>query len=82
MAEDKTPSVHKLGMTKGLGGKAKRTKKQRKYGRNAKYCTWYAATHQREKNRLKRLLKHIKRHVADLCALQAVQVCKTVLGLR
>jgi len=82
MAEGKTPSVHKLGMNKTKGGKAKKTKKGRKQGRNALSCQRYKLEHRREKNKLRRLAKHIKKHLGDLCAIAARDLCKVTLGLR
>jgi hypothetical protein len=82
MAEDKTPSVHQLGMTKSVGGKAKKTKKGRKVGRNSLSCQRYKLEHRREKNKLRRLRRHIKVHVADLCAVRAADLCKVTLGVR
>ena len=82
MAEDKTPSVHKLGMGKTTGGKAKKTKKGRKVGRNSLSCQRYKLEHRREKNKLRRLTRHIKKHLADNCAIQARDLCKVTLGLR
>lgn len=82
MAEDKTPSVHQLGMNKTKGGKAKKSKaKGRKIGRNSKSCLRYALEHRREKNKLRRLRKHVKVHIADLCAKKAIDLCKVTLGI-
>jgi hypothetical protein len=83
MTEDKTPSVHALGMTKSVGGKAKKSKaKGRKVGRNKLSCLRYKLEHRREKNKLRRLTKHIKKHLADQCAVRAADLCKVTLGLR
>jgi hypothetical protein len=82
MAEDKTPAVHALGMVKSVGGKAKKTKKGRKTGRNKLSCLRYKLEHRREKNKLRRLLRHIKKHIADNCAIQARDLCKVTLGIR
>lgn len=60
--------------------KAKKSKKQRKVGRNAEYCRFYAATHRREKNKAVRLKKHLARFPADRCALKALEVCKAITG--
>ena len=82
MAEDKTPSVHNLGMSKNIGGKAKKSKaKGRKVGRNSLSCQRYKLEHRREKNKLRRLRKHVKVHIADLCAMKAIDLCKVTLGL-
>jgi hypothetical protein len=82
MAEDKTPSVHQLGMNKNKGGAPKKTKKGRKTGRNKLACSRYALEHRREKNKLRRLRRHLKKHSADLCAMTAADLCKVVLGIR
>jgi hypothetical protein len=82
MAEDKTPSVHQLGMNKNKGGAAKKTKKGRKTGRNKLSCSRYKLEHRREKNKLRRLMRHIKKHLADNCAIQARDLCKVTLGIR
>ena len=81
MAEDKTPSVHQVGMNKTKGGKAKKTKKGRKVGRNSLSCQRYKLEHRREKNKLRRLTRHIKKHLADNCAIQARDLCKVTLGI-
>ena len=80
MAEDKTPSVHQLGMNKTKGGKAKKTKKGRKVGRNNLSCQRYKLEHRRERNKLRRLNRHIKNHPTDRCAFAAKVACGQVLG--
>ena len=82
MAEDKTPSVHNLGMNKTKGGKAKKTKKGRKQGRNALSCQRYKLEHRREKNKLRRLRRVLKRNPNDTNAATAAGLCKVTLGLR
>lgn len=62
--------------------KAKKSKKQRKFGRSSKYCQFYAATHRREQNKLRRLKKHLAKFTADKCALAALNSCKVTLGIR
>lgn len=52
--------------------KAKRTKKQRKYGRNAAFCARYRAEFRAEKSQLKRLRKHSEKFPDDHCALGAI----------
>jgi hypothetical protein len=59
--------------------KAKKTKKQRKFGRNAKYCLYYKVTHVREKNKMKRLKKHLIKFPNDKCALEAINRCKMIV---
>lgn len=58
--------------------KAKKTKKQRKFGRNAIYCAHYLRTHIREKNKIKRLKKHLVRFPDDKCAINAMDLCKAM----
>ena len=69
-------------MTKSIGGKAKKTHKGRKVGRNSLSCQRYKLEHRREKNKLRRLRRHVKVHLADLCAMKAIDLCKVTLGLR
>lgn len=59
--------------------KAKKSKKQRKVGRNAEFCKFYRLTHRRERNKLVRLEKHMKRHPNDKCAQKAVDQCMLVI---
>ncbi len=59
--------------------KAKKTKKQRKYGRNAKYCEVYARTHRREKNKMRKLKKHLIRFPMDKTAAKALETCKHIV---
>ena len=62
--------------------KAKSSKKNRKYGRNAASCLHYKNTNRREKNKLKKLAKHLARFSNDNCAKVAVGNCKTIIGTR
>ncbi len=62
--------------------KAKKTKKQRKYGRNASYCLSYKNSNRRERNKLVRLRKHLARFGGDRCASASVDSCKAVLGMK
>ncbi len=85
MAENKDPAVARLGMTmtKSVGGKAKKSKaKGRKIGRCKLSCQRYRLESRREKNKLRRLRKHIKVHIADQCAIRAADLCKVTLGIR
>jgi len=59
--------------------KAKKAKKQRKYGRNAAYCQYYTATNRREKNKSKKLKKHLTRFPNDKVALKALELCAVVI---
>jgi hypothetical protein len=64
--------------------KAKKSKKQRKHGRGNRgtqnLC--YKNEHRRERNKLRRLNKHLVRFAADGCACNAADRCKGVLGVR
>lgn len=46
----------------------KKGKKNRKHDRNRKWCESYRARGQREKNKVKKLLKHLNRFPDDLAA--------------
>lgn len=59
--------------------KAKGGKKQRKYGRNAAYCLAYKNSNRRERNKVKRLKKHLARFPNDACASAAVEACNKVI---
>lgn len=48
-----------MAVNKGKGGGAK------KYGRNAAWCKAYRASARREKNKILRLVKHLKRFPQD-----------------
>ena len=61
---------------------AKSSKKQRKYGRNAAYCLHYKNTNRREKNKLKKLAKHLARFGNDNCAKVAVGNTKIAIGIK
>ena len=58
---------------------AKMTKKQRKWGRNATFCLYYKNSNRREKNKVKKLKKHLLRFPSDLCALKAVDVANKII---
>lgn len=68
-------------LAKGLH-KAKKTKKQRKYGRNAAYCLSYKNRNVRERNKIVRLRKHLARFGGDRCATTAVDRCKAIIGIK
>jgi len=59
--------------------KAKKTKKQRKFGRNAKYCLFYKLSHRREHNKVRRLKRHLANFPNDKCAQAAVESCMLVI---
>ena len=53
-------------MARGLhGGNIKGGRKNRKHGRNKKWCTRYELEDRKAKNKAKRLKKHIKKHPND-----------------
>ena len=56
--------------------KAKKSKKQRKVGRNAAACLQYKNSHRREHNKARRLARHLKRFPGDAVAVATVAVCK------
>lgn len=60
--------------------KAKKSKKQRKVGRNAAFCQYYRNTNRREKNKIKRLKKHLISFPTDRCAKDAIDRCKAVVS--
>ena len=62
--------------------KAKKTKKGRKVGRAANFCTRYKNEHRREKNKLRRALKRQKQHPNDSCLAAAIANHKLVLGIK
>jgi transposase len=59
--------------------KAKSSKKQRKWGRNAVYCAFYRNTNRRDKNKAKRLSKHLIRFPADLVAVEALKLARVCI---
>jgi len=60
--------------------KAKSSKKNRKHGRNADFCSRYKNTNRREKNKVKKLTKHLATFVNDRCAVHALTNLKKILG--
>lgn len=46
----------------------------RKIGQNKQKCESYAALHKREKNRERRVRKHVRKHPGDLVAVAAQKV--------
>ena len=55
--------------------KAKSGKKHRKHDRNKKWCLAYSGRKQREKNKARRIRKHLLRFPADHIAVTALQNC-------
>lgn len=63
--------------------KAKKTKKHRKHGRNKLACERYSREKRREKNKVRRISKHIKRYGAnDQVAAERLQHYKIVAGIK
>ena len=62
--------------------KAKKSKKQRKVGRNAAACLRYKNSHRREHNKARRLARHLKRFPGDTVAVAAIDACKAIIGGR
>lgn len=57
-------------------------KKNRKHGRNESYCAAYASNRRRDRNKLRRLNKHLRRFPGDGCAHEAVARIAPVLSAR
>lgn len=49
------------------------------HGRNAAWCKAYRLRGQREKNKLKRLARHLSHHPGDKCAEEARAWCRGFL---
>jgi hypothetical protein len=64
-----------------MGERAKGGKKNRKVGRNAKWCERYRLSNRRERNKLKRLNKHLARHPGDGCGTAAADRCRAIIRL-
>ncbi|HYT42967.1 MAG TPA: hypothetical protein VEP90_11535 [Methylomirabilota bacterium] len=62
-----------------MADSAKKSKKQRKVGRNAEYCKFYAVTKRREKNKLRRVKKHVARFPDDKVALKCIDILKAII---
>jgi hypothetical protein len=61
-------------MARPASGQApKKGKKNRKHGRNKKVCEQYRREGRQEKNRKRRIRRHLKRHPDDRVALRALQ---------
>ncbi len=56
--------------------KARKGKKNRKWDRNRVWCEAYRRRGQREKNKAKKLRKHLSRHPDDKIAAQALCHCE------
>lgn len=51
----------------------KKGKKNRKYGRNGAYCQMYRLTNKRERNKLKKLKKHLEKFPDDKQAQKVIK---------
>jgi hypothetical protein len=54
------------------GEKYKGGKKHRKIGRTQKYCDYYRQAGLQEKNRIRRIKRHLRKHPEDAAALEAL----------
>lgn len=59
-----------------------KSSKRRKYGRNAAYCLSYKNTNRREKNKIKKLIKHLAKFSNDNCAKVALGNTKVIIGIK
>ncbi len=62
--------------------RAKKTKKNRKHGRNQYYCDIYKRTCRGEKNKIKKLVKHLTSHPNDLVASKAKDNARIIVSGR
>lgn len=62
--------------------KAKKSKKLRKVGRNANFCLRYKNSNRREKNKIKKLVKHLAKFANDNCAKVALGNNKAAIGIK
>lgn len=60
--------------------RAKKTKKNRKHGRNALFCKSYRNSNRREKNKAKKLARHLAVYANDNCAKVSLGNCRVILG--
>lgn len=59
--------------------KASGGKKHRKWERNKASCLYYRQTHRRERNKIKKLLKHLAKFSNDHVAIEALKIARVVL---
>lgn len=62
--------------------KAKSSKKHRKHGRNSIACLRYKNENRREKNKAKKLVRHLAAYPNDHCATSALGNCRVAFGRR
>lgn len=60
----------------GAPHRAKKTKKNRKHGRNAHFCLQYRNRNREKLNKVIKLKKHLVRFPNDACAKVAMEVAK------
>jgi uncharacterized protein YbgA (DUF1722 family) len=63
-------------MATGTPHRAKKTKKNRKHGRNAHFCLQYRNRNREVLNKVVRLKKHLVRFPNDVCAKAAMEAAK------
>ena len=56
------------------------SKKSRKHGRYKKKCEMYERVHQRERNKKRKLMKHLKMHPNDVSANAALKNVRKVVA--
>jgi len=59
-------------MARPNGKAPKKGKKNRKWGRNASYCKFYRDAGLQERNRARRIRRHLKRYPGDKQAVRAL----------
>ena len=60
-------------------GRHAKSHKGRKIGRNRIKCERYKLTHKREKNKIRRILKHLKKHPNNLEAKKRVEELRYII---
>lgn len=58
---------------------SKASKQSKKAGRNETSCKYYKLTCRREKNKVKKILRHLKKFGEDAVALQALKIAKAIV---
>ncbi|MBI2039919.1 hypothetical protein HYT18_02505 [Candidatus Microgenomates bacterium] len=54
-------------------------RKGRKIGRNKAKCERYRLSHRREKNKIRKILKHLKKHPNNTAALRRIEELKRII---
>jgi len=65
-----------------MAGGGSGSKKSKKVGKCLTYCKFYKATKQREKNKVRKMAKHLKRFPDDLAAVERMKIIKIEAGIR